>query len=171
MKVRMAIKRITAALIVALLFSAMSLGAACELSCTLAQSQSDCHSALAQGEPSDLSSMQLSGMSAGADGMDGMSMTGMESTSSISVVSAAPEPGSAHASIGEMAPCRKQFCDDRPFASLQSSRSNARHIHSVLFVTEASRTIDISGRLRDARDDTASLRSSSVSPLSLSLRI
>jgi len=164
----MPIRHILAVSLVALLLSASSAGAACELSCNLAQSQSDCHSRFAQDARSDDSSGKMDTMDMG---MAGMSMPDVNSTDGEGAVSPVPEPGAGHPSIGEMGPCERQSCDNRPVASVRRSRSNAPQFHSFLFATDLPGVSGMALVVHDARDDATPRRPRDASPLNVSLRV
>jgi hypothetical protein len=166
----MMIKRIFAGSIVALLLTVSSLAASCDLSCTFAQRQSDCHSQEAQSQSSADSSMQ----------MKDMPMTGMSMPEAVNrehqqedqqTVNGMPVARVGHPTIGEMGPCERQFCSDAYTFSVKSSNSCATQFHSTLAVAESPCANSVLQFIRGARDDIAFDRELYNSPLHLSLRI
>ncbi|HEV2521559.1 MAG TPA: hypothetical protein VGT24_04185 [Candidatus Acidoferrales bacterium] len=164
----MTIKRILAACHIAMLFSAASLGAACEISCGLPRNSSDCHSPLALAPSSAGPGTQMDGMDMSAGEMSMPTLAGADRQTADSVTAA---PRAGHPSIGEMGPCERQSCDNRSVASVRSARSNAPQFHSLQLVTYNPQAFGAPPIFRDARDDIAPYSPRDASPPILSLRI
>src|ERR1700683_4458294 len=127
----MMIKRIFAGSIVALLLSAASLAAACDISCAFASMNSDCHSGKTEPPDSAAGGMKMDGME-----MAGITMPEMAGGEGQQAVNTAALAIIAHPSIGEMGPCQKQACDNGFAVSAKTTRSVDSHSHSPLAVTE-----------------------------------
>jgi hypothetical protein len=151
---------------VALLLSVSSLAAACDLSCTFASMNSDCHSEQIETQQSAPGAMKMDGMA-----MAGMTMPEMAAGEGRQKVSAAAPAITGHPSIGEMGPCEKQACDNGSALSARTTRSVDSHSHSFLAVAGTPRADDAPTIFHDARDDVAAFHIRDGSPLHLSLRI
>ncbi len=163
----MILRRILAGSILALLLSASSLGAACDLSCAFASMNSDCHSARADSEASESGSMNMAGMAMAA-GMIMPEMGGSQDQQAIPVIS---EAKPQHTSIGAMGPCEKQACDGSSTISARMNGSSDSRFHLIPAVSETPRAVGAQTLFRDARDDVANDHLKDESPLHLSLRI
>jgi hypothetical protein len=162
----MAIRRIFAGSIVALLLSVSSLAAACDLSCAFASMNSDCHSQQTESQDSAVGAMKMDGME-----MAGMAMPGMASNQDQQTVSAISQTRAGHASISEMGPCERQACDNGTTVTVKASRSVAPQLLSILAVAETPRAVSAHPHFHGARDDVARYRPLDGSPYLLSLRI
>ncbi len=159
--------RILTGLTVTLLLSALSMGMACEVSCSFALNGSDCHSLLAMSSDSDHADRQMSSMELS---MEGMSMPSMADSERSPDASRNIAPIATHPTIGEMGSCEQQSCDNHPVTSLRSARSDSPQFHAVLSGTNTSRVTpmltlphirgeDIPPRLlRDSRPSALTLR-------------
>lgn len=165
-KIGMTTRRLFAGSIVALLLSVSSLAAACDLSCTFASLNSDCHSL--QDEPQDSASggMKMDGMA-----MPGMTMPEMSSGEDQHRLSAATHGNIGHPSIGEMGPCQRRACDNSSAVSTRTNRSVDSYFHSLLAVAESPRANHAPPLFHDAPDDVAFSCPIDGTPLQLTLRI
>jgi hypothetical protein len=164
----MLVRRIFAGLITALMLSALSLGAACEVSCSFAQSGSDCHSLPAMNPDSDHAGAPMSGMDMS---MDSVSMPSMANVMRNSDFPRNILPIAHHPTIGQMGPCERQSCDDPSVTSVRSSRSIASQLHALLLVGVMPHAAVTPAVSHDARDDISSYHVLDASPPALSLRI
>jgi hypothetical protein len=162
----MMIRRIFAGSIVALLLSASSLAAACDLSCAFASMSSDCHSEQAERQDSASGGMDMTGMS-----MAGMPMPGMAGGEGQPADSMAARAKTSHASNGEMGLCKRQSCDSSSSISATANRSVNSRFHTVLAIAGTPRVDVASLFFHDARDEIAHYRPLEASPLHVSLRI
>ncbi len=167
MKFRMILRRIFAGLVLALLLSASSLGAACDLSCAFASMNSDCHSARAASDASASSSTDMSGMAMAA----GMIMPEMGGSQDQQAIPAISVPKPQHVTIGKMGPCEKQACDGNSAVSARMNGSNNSHFHLNPAVARTPRVVDAQTLFRCAREDVANDHLKDETPLRLSLRI
>ncbi len=166
MKFGMNLRRIFAGLILALLLSASSLGAACDVSCAFASMNSDCHSEHAGNEASASSSMDMSGMA-----MPGMTMPEIGGGRDQQTISAISGTMAHHITIGEMGSCEKQACDSSSANTARTNSSSDRHFHLNAAATETYRANDAQSVFRGARDDLASFRPPDKNSLHLNLRV
>jgi hypothetical protein len=164
----MLVMRILTGLTITLLLSALSLGAACEISCSFAQSGSDCHSLLAMNPNSDHVGAQMLGMEMS---MDGMSMPSMAIGGSQVFVSALSVHQSGHPMIGEIGLCEGHSCDDRPVASVRSARSYFPQFHAALLAANSSLVSVLPTLAYRGGDDVSPHQPRGGSPPVLSLRI
>ena len=162
----MTTRRICAGVIAVLMFSVSSMAAACDLSCTFARSQSDCHAQGANHPSSADASLRMDGMA-----MDGMAMPEMAGGEGQIAVSARAERMPGHPSITEMGPCERQSCDTASAVSARSVRTAAVDFHLILALVEAPLAARASPVFHDARDDLATTLPRDGSPLLVSLRI
>ncbi len=162
----MRMRHIVAGLIVALLLSASSLSAACDLSCAFASLNSDCHSRQMKTTPSASNEMKMGGMD-----MAGMAMPEIAGDSGRQTVSADSPARGAHPSIGEMGPCEKQSCDGSSAVLSVTVRNFDSHFHFTFAVTEIPLAHAALELFHGARDGIEVLRVHDTSPQSLSLRI
>jgi hypothetical protein len=163
MKFKMILKRILAGSILALLLSASSLGAACDLSCAFASMNSDCHSEHAQTNSSAAGNMTMAGME-----MAGMAMQDMGGGQDQQAIS---ETMPHHTSIGEMGPCERHACDNPSAVSAKMNGLGDTHFHLILAVTETLRADDAQALFRGARDDLASFPPHNRNSFQLNLRV
>jgi hypothetical protein len=159
-------RRIFAGSVVALLLSASSLAAACDLSCAFLSMNSDCHAEQTESQDSAPDGMKMDGMA-----MAGMTMPEMASGGERQAVSANSQARASHPSIGEMGPCEKQACDNGSAISATTARSGNSHFHSILAASETPRDLGALKLFHDARDDVATHHVRDASPLQLSLRV
>jgi hypothetical protein len=163
----MILRRIFSGLILALLLSASSLGAACDLSCAFASMNSDCHSARADGESSKSGGMNMAGMDMAA----GMTMPQMGGSQDQQGIPAISETSPLHASIGEMGPCEKQACDGSSAIFARMNGSSDSQFHLIPAVARTPRVVHARTLFRGARDNVANDPLREETPLRLSLRI
>jgi hypothetical protein len=162
----MMIRRIFAGSIVALLLSATSLAAACDVSCAFASMSSDCHAKQTESQDSAPGSMTMDGMA-----MAGMTMLEMANGEDQQAAAAISRSKASHPSIGEMGPCERQACDNGSAIFAKTTRSSDSHFHSISAVAETPRANGVLTLFRDARDDIATYQVRDGNPLHLSLRI
>ncbi len=162
----MLLRRILVGSILALLLSASSLGAACDLSCAFASMNSDCHSEFAEANSSAASSMAMAGME-----MAGMTTQEMGGSQDQQAISAISETMPHQTFIGEMGPCERQSCDNSSAVSARVNGLGYTHFHLILAVTETLRADDAQALFRGARDDFASFRPHNRNSFQLNLRI
>ena len=162
----MTIKRIFAGTIALLMLSVSSMAAACDLSCSFAQRQSDCHVRDAKRLGSTDASMRVDDMA-----MDGMAMPDLAGGEDQAAAAAKAQGMPSHPSIGEMGPCERQSCDSASAVSGRTVRTAAPQFHLVLAPIEAALAHRASLVFHDARDDVATFLPRDGSPLVSSLRI
>jgi hypothetical protein len=143
----MIFRRIFASTAVALLLSASTLAAACDLSCAFPSRISDCHS-----EQNEARNSPPGGMK-----MDGLTMPDMPDTSSMHQQSVfEPErTASNHARIGEMGPCEKQSCGDALVLAVKASHPKAAMSGVVHARSGFPLTASLPPASHNARDDLA----------------
>src|ERR1700674_4609123 len=126
------IRRIFAGSIVAILLSASSMAAACDLSCGFASMKSDCHARQAEPQDSSSGDMNMSGMS-----MAGMTMPEMSSHDSIDqqMVSAPSRTMPVHAAVVDMGACERQSCDQAPVLAVKANHPAAAKSDAVCALT------------------------------------
>ncbi|HEY2647123.1 MAG TPA: hypothetical protein VGI34_09115 [Candidatus Acidoferrales bacterium] len=149
----MILRRIFACSVLALLLSATSLGAACDVSCAFASMSADCHSQQSATELDASGAIKMDGME-----MAGMEMPDMDGDLGHQAVSTISETMRHHASIGEMGPCEKHACDSSSAVSAKTNGSSDTHFHIALAVTGTSQADYAQTLFRGARDDIASNR-------------
>ena len=166
MTFKMILRRILVGSMLALLLSASSLGAACDLSCAFASMNSDCHSERAGTNSSAAGGMTMPGME-----MAGMTMQEMGGGQDQQTISAISETMPHQTFIGEMGPCERQSCDNSSTVSAKVNGLGDTHFHLILAVTESLRADDAQALFRGARDDFASFRPHNRNSFQLSLRV
>jgi hypothetical protein len=166
MNITVMIRRTSASLIIALMLCVSSIAGACDLSCSFAQQQSDCHALGAKRLTTAGAGMRMDDMA-----MDGMAMPEMAAGQDQIAVSAKAERTSGHPSIGAMGPCERQPCDNGLAVSARTSRMTTPRVHLILAPIEAPLAARASPIFNAARDDIATAFPRDGSPLSLSLRI
>jgi hypothetical protein len=159
----MILRRILVGLILALLLSASSLGAACDLSCAFDSMNSDCHSERAEPNSSAAGSMTMAGMQ-----MPGMTMQEMGGGQDQQAIS---ETMPHQTFIGEMGPCERQACDNSSAISAKRNGLGDSHFHLILAVTETLRADEAQALFRGARHDIASFRPHNRDSFQLNLRV
>ncbi|MBZ5660114.1 MAG: hypothetical protein LAO08_06870 [Acidobacteriia bacterium] len=164
-------KRMFAGSVVLLLLSVSSLAAACDISCTFAWMNSDCHSRQTPLQDPSSSAMNMNGMDMAGMNMAGMAMPESADGEDTQSVSARTEKTSGHPSIGEMGPCERQACDNSSAVSTRTYRSLATYSHCAPAFLGNLRATAAPPHFHDARDDVASFPLIDASPLNQSLRI
>ena len=160
------IKRILALSIVAILLSVSSLAAACDLSCTFASMESDCHSQKNESRNSMPDGMNMDGMA-----MAGMTMPEMGGGEAPLMLSPIFQTKAGHPLIGEMGPCERETCGNSSPDSAKTSRFGDSHLDSILAITETPRADIAPPLIHDARDYVGTSPVRDRSFLHLSLRI
>jgi len=166
MKIGMIPRRIFAGSILALLLSASSLGAACDVSCAFASMSSDCHSEHAETNPSTAGGMKMGGME-----MAGMTMPAMDGSQDQQAIPAISETMAHHTSIGEMGPCEKQACDSASAVSAKTNGSIHSNFHTIPAAIEFPHKGLAPPNFHTAREDVASCRPRYRNSLQLILRV
>jgi hypothetical protein len=162
----MILRRILVGLILALLLSASSLGAACDLSCAFDSMNSDCHSERAEPNSSAAGSMTMAGMQ-----MPGMTMQEMGGGQDQQAVSAITDSMPHHGSIGEMGPCERQTCDGSSAFSANTNRTVHSNFHSISAAVETPRASIAAPHLHNSWGNLASNFSGRRISLQLILRV
>lgn len=164
----MALRRLLAGIVLTMLLSATSAGAACEISCGFAQGGSDCHSPMALSGSADQSASQM-------DGMD-MSMSAMQlpddsNNDGMATIPALGPLQAGHLAIDEMGPCERQSCDERSVASVRPAYSFIQQLHANTFVVKMPQIAPTTAFFHDARDDVSFHRARDASSPVIILRI
>ncbi len=160
------IKSLFASSMVALLLSVSALAAACDINCSFASMNSDCHSQQTILQDSPSSTMNMSGMN-----MAGMTLPKTANGGDPQSVSPMAEKASGHPTIGEMGPCEEQACDTSSAISTRTSRCEAPQFHCVPAFIGTPRVTGASPHFHDAREDVAFSFFPDMSPLNHTLRI
>jgi hypothetical protein len=171
MKIEMNFRRILAGLILALLVSASSLGAACDLSCAFTSTNSDCHSQPAGEQTFTSGGMKMDGMAMAGMDMAGMTMPERGGGQDQQAIPAMSQSKTPHPSIGNMGPCEKQSCNDGSAAFARTNGSINPNFHSIPAAIATPRAVLAPPPFHDSREDIAFCRPRNRSSLQLSLRI
>ena len=159
-------RRILAGSVALLLLAVSALAAGCDISCSFAAMNSDCHSRHAAIQYSSSDEMTMSAMD-----MAGMAMPETARARTPQSVSANRDETSSHPSIGEMGPCEHQACENSSAVSARRALLAAAHFSFVSAFLETPLGTDGSSHLHDARDDVASFPLRDASRLNRNLRI